>query len=171
MARRDTRTLQDYLGHRNIRNVRYTKLSASKFKNLWPSKDRRARMRQVMTEHAEKEFQRIKPDASVSFRRPRWVPTLVVVALATVAILAVASVREPVLRAAGWALVINEPISPADIIVVSAAAYGAGALEAADLVQSGIARRVAVFSNPPREKTTSSSVGGSQMRPQGRFGN
>jgi type 1 fimbriae regulatory protein FimB/type 1 fimbriae regulatory protein FimE len=33
----DTRTLQDYLGHRDIRNtVRYTKLSASKFKNLWP---------------------------------------------------------------------------------------------------------------------------------------
>jgi len=32
----DTRTLQDYLGHRNIQHtVRYTKLSASKFKNLW----------------------------------------------------------------------------------------------------------------------------------------
>jgi hypothetical protein len=33
----DTRTLQDYLGHRNIQHtVRYTKLSESKFKNLWP---------------------------------------------------------------------------------------------------------------------------------------
>ena len=32
----DTRTLQDYLGHRNIQHtVRYTKLSESKFKNLW----------------------------------------------------------------------------------------------------------------------------------------
>jgi site-specific recombinase XerD len=32
----DTRTL-DYLRHRNIQHtVRYTKLSASKFKNLWP---------------------------------------------------------------------------------------------------------------------------------------
>ena len=31
-----TRTLQDYLGHRNIQHtVRYTKLSESKFKNLW----------------------------------------------------------------------------------------------------------------------------------------
>jgi hypothetical protein len=58
-------------------------------------------------------------------------------------------VREPLLRAAGWALVINEPIAPADIIVVSAAASGAGALEAADLVQRGIATRVAVFSDPP----------------------
>ena len=45
--------------------------------------------------------------------------------------------------------VFNDPISPADIIVVSAAASGAGALEAADLVQSGIATRVAVFSDPP----------------------
>ena len=59
------------------------------------------------------------------------------------------SVREPVLRAAGWALVVNEPITPADIIVVSSAAGRAGALEAADLVQSGIATRVAVFSDPP----------------------
>jgi hypothetical protein len=33
----DTRTLQDYLAHRNIEHtVRSTELSASKFKNLWP---------------------------------------------------------------------------------------------------------------------------------------
>jgi hypothetical protein len=101
-----------------------------------------------MTEHAEKEIQQIKADTSISSRRPRWAPILVVVALATAAILAVPSVREPVLRAAGWALVINEPISPADIIVVSSFAGGAGAREAADLVQSGIATRVAVFSDP-----------------------
>jgi uncharacterized SAM-binding protein YcdF (DUF218 family) len=102
-----------------------------------------------MTEHAEKEFQQIKADTRMSFRRRRWAPILVVVALATAAILAVPSVREPVLRTAGWALVVNEPVAPADIIVVSAAAFGAGALEAADLMQSGIATRVAVFSNPP----------------------
>jgi hypothetical protein len=101
-----------------------------------------------MTEHAEKEIQQIKADTSISSRRPRWAPILVVVALATAAIVAVPSVREPVLRAAGWALVINEPISPADIIVVSSFAGGAGAREAADLVQSGIATRVAVFSDP-----------------------
>ena len=72
-----------------------------------------------------------------------------VVALAAAAIVAVPSVREPVLRAAGWALVVNEPVAPADIIVVSLDSGGAGALEAADLVQSGIAKRVAVFTDPP----------------------
>jgi hypothetical protein len=82
-------------------------------------------------------------------RRPRWAPILVVVALATVAIVAVRPLREPVLRAAGWALVVNEPVAPADLIVVSPDSGGAGALEAADLVQSGIAKRVAVFMDPP----------------------
>jgi hypothetical protein len=73
----------------------------------------------------------------------------VVVALAAAAIVAVSSVREPVLRTAGWALVVNEPIAPADIIVITLDSNGAGALEAADLVQSGIATRVAVFADPP----------------------
>jgi len=73
----------------------------------------------------------------------------VVVALAAAALVAVPSVREPVLRAAGWALVVNEPVAPADIIVISLDSSGAGALEAADLVQSGIATRVAVFADPP----------------------
>ena len=82
-------------------------------------------------------------------RRPRWAPILVVVALATVAIVTVRPLREPVLRAAGWALVVNEPVVPADLIVVSPDSGGAGALEAADLVQSGIAKGVAVFMDPP----------------------
>ena len=57
---------------------------------------------------------------------------------------------EPVLRAAGWALVIEEPISPADIIVIATSTFGAGALQAADLVHSGgVATRVAVFTDPP----------------------
>jgi uncharacterized SAM-binding protein YcdF (DUF218 family) len=73
---------------------------------------------------------------------------LVMIALVAAAI-AVPSIREPVLRTAGWALVANEPIGPADIIVVSIDSGGAGALEAADLVQSGIAARVAVFADPP----------------------
>src|SRR5712691_30481 len=86
---------------------------------------------------------------SMSFRPPRWASILVVVAAAAVAIVAIPSVREPVLRAAGWALVVNEPVAPADLIVVSLDSGGAGALEAADLVQSGIATRVAVFTDPP----------------------
>jgi uncharacterized SAM-binding protein YcdF (DUF218 family) len=86
---------------------------------------------------------------SMSSRRSRWARILVVVALAAAAIVAVPSIREPVLRTAGWALVVNEPVAPADIIVISPSSGGAGALEAADLVQSGIATRVAVFADPP----------------------
>lgn len=83
------------------------------------------------------------------FRWPRWPPILVVVALAAFAIVAIRSLREPVLRAAGWVLVVNEPVASADIIVLSLDSGGAGALEAADLVQSGISKRVAVFMDPP----------------------
>jgi hypothetical protein len=85
-----------------------------------------------------------------SRRRPRWIRIVViVVALAASAIVAVPYLREPVLQAAGWALVVNEPVAPADIIILSLDSGGAGALEAADLVQSGIATRVAVFADPP----------------------
>jgi hypothetical protein len=83
------------------------------------------------------------------FRWPRWAPILVVLALAAFAIVAIRSLREPVLRAAGWALVVNEPLASADIIVLTLDSDGAGALEAADLVQSGVSRRVAVFMDPP----------------------
>jgi hypothetical protein len=69
--------------------------------------------------------------------------------LAAAAIVVVPFLRTSVLRAAGWALVVNEPLAPADVIVVSLDSGGAGALEAADLVQSGIATRVAVFADPP----------------------
>ena len=89
-------------------------------------------------------------NSSMSYRRARWASILVVVVtLAAAAIVAVPSIRESVLRAAGWALVVHEPIAPADVIVVSLASGGAGALEAADLVQSGIATRVAVFTDSP----------------------
>jgi hypothetical protein len=80
---------------------------------------------------------------------PKRTLVLLIGAAAAAAIVAFSSVREPVLRAAGWALVANEPVAPADIIVVSLDSGGAGALEAADLVQSGIATRVAVFTDPP----------------------
>src|ERR1700752_5005800 len=83
------------------------------------------------------------------FGWPRWAPILVAVVLAAFAIVSIRSLREPVLRAAGWALVVNEPVASADVIVVSLDSGGAGALEAADLVQSGISKRVAVFMDPP----------------------
>jgi hypothetical protein len=74
---------------------------------------------------------------------------LIVVALGAAAIVAMPSVREVVLRAMGWALVVDEPVGLADIIVISLNSGGAGALQAADLVQGGIASRVAVFTDPP----------------------
>lgn len=85
----------------------------------------------------------------ISWRPRWWAPILVVVALAAFAVVAVRSLREPVLRAAGWALVVNEPVASADIIVLSLDSGGAGALEAADLVQRGISKRVAVFMDHP----------------------
>src|SRR6516225_2430654 len=62
---------------------------------------------------------------SMSSRRPTWAPILVVVALAASAIVAVPAARELVLRTAGWALVVTEPVAPADIIVVSLDSGGA----------------------------------------------
>jgi hypothetical protein len=66
-----------------------------------------------------------------------------------VRVVAIRSLREQVLRAAGWALVVNGPVASADILVLSLDSDDAGALEAADLVQSGISKRVAVFIDAP----------------------
>jgi hypothetical protein len=52
-------------------------------------------------------------------------------------------------RAAGWALVANEPLGLADVVVVPLDADGGGVLEAADLVHSGVTSRVAVFAETP----------------------
>jgi hypothetical protein len=68
------------------------------------------------------------------------------------AILAASPLREPVLRAAGWALVANDPVTSADIIVVSLDSNGAGALETADLVHDGVSKRAAIFMDPPSEQ-------------------
>src|SRR5262245_20748951 len=84
------------------------------------------------------------------YRWPRSASILVVVVtLAAAAIVAVPSIRELVLREAGCVLVINEPVASADVILLSLASRGAGALDAADLVKEGIATRVAVFTDPP----------------------
>jgi microcompartment protein CcmK/EutM len=81
--------------------------------------------------------------------RSRWGRVLVVVVLSGVVLAGVPALREPILRAAGWALVVDESIERADIIVIAADSDGAGVLEAADLVRSGTATRVAVFADPP----------------------
>jgi hypothetical protein len=71
------------------------------------------------------------------------------VVLLVLASVAVSPIRRPILRAAGWALIVNERVEPADVIVVTVEADGAGVLEAADLVHSGMAARVAVFGESP----------------------
>jgi len=78
----------------------------------------------------------------------RWAWILAVVALAGGTVVGVPAIHEPILRTAGWVLVVDEPVERTDIIVVAIDAVG-GVLEAADLVQSGIAARVAIFADPP----------------------
>jgi hypothetical protein len=89
------------------------------------------------------------PSFSLRSIGPRWVRILAVVALACLVIAVVSGLRGPILRSAGWALVVDDPLEPADIIVVTVAASGAGLLEAADLVRRGISQRVAVFAEAP----------------------
>jgi hypothetical protein len=81
-------------------------------------------------------------------RRRRWIWTFALILVAVTALLGLRATREELLRATGWALVVDEPIGSADVIVVAIAAVG-GVLEAADLVHRGIAPRVAVFADPP----------------------
>ena len=81
--------------------------------------------------------------------RLRWVRILLVVVLAGVVVAGIPGIRGSILRGAGWALVVYDPVEPADVIVIPAASGDAGLIEAADLVHSGIASRVAVFVEPP----------------------
>lgn len=71
-------------------------------------------------------------------------PVLIVVGL-----MAVPRTRVAALHGLGQALVADDPVTSADVIVISVDAGGAGVLEAADLVRSGVSKRVAVFAEPP----------------------
>ena len=71
-----------------------------------------------------------------------------VLALSAVTGVAVPAIRHSILRAAGRMLVVNGHVASADIIIVSGEAAEAGVLEATDLVHSGVATRVAVFTYP-----------------------
>jgi hypothetical protein len=81
-------------------------------------------------------------------RRQQWV-VIASVFLLIAATGALSDVRTTILKAAGRALIVDDSVEPADVIVVAIDADGAGVLEAADLVHRGIAERVAVFSDPP----------------------
>ena len=82
-------------------------------------------------------------------RRRRWMVVLGAVSIAVAVIAAVPATRTSTLRSAGWALVVNDAVVSADIIVITPDSEAAGTLEAADLVHRGIAARVAVFEDPP----------------------
>ena len=81
--------------------------------------------------------------------RSRRARILAVALLAGALVVGAYVARVPIFRAAGWALVVDEPVAPVDIVVVAVDADGAGVLEAVDLVHAGIAKRVAVFADPP----------------------
>ena len=80
--------------------------------------------------------------------KPWGVVTVVVLAFAGT-LIAVPASRYYLLRTLGDALVHNDPLGPAEVIVISTDSDGAGVLEAADLVHQGIAPRVAIFADPP----------------------
>jgi hypothetical protein len=83
-------------------------------------------------------------------RRRRFVLAIVLaVALLVTASIVISPIRHLILRTAGWALVVNDRVEPADAIVVTVDAQAAGVLEAADLVHDGVAVRVAVFGESP----------------------
>jgi hypothetical protein len=82
-------------------------------------------------------------------RRPRRSQIVAAIVLLLIApVVLIPGLRKPTLRAAGWALVVNDPIAPADVIVVAVDAEGGGVLEAADLVHAGIAKGVGIFADP-----------------------
>ena len=78
--------------------------------------------------------------------------------MAGAVIIGVPGIRGQFLRSAGWALVVSDPMEPADIIVIAVDAGDAGVLEAADLVHSGVATRVAVFADPSDDPVESEFI-------------
>jgi hypothetical protein len=82
--------------------------------------------------------------------RPRTIVTLALAAplLATLALVVPGS-RTRLLRSAGQALVYNDALAPADMIVLAVDVDGEGVLTAVDLVKAGYAHGVAVFEDPP----------------------
>lgn len=81
-------------------------------------------------------------------RRKRCIGLALLVTVLLAISCGVPAIRRSILREAGWALVADDPIESVDIIVISIDADGVGALEAADLVQRGVATRVAVIADP-----------------------
>jgi hypothetical protein len=84
----------------------------------------------------------------MSVRWRRWAPLIPAIVVFGV-IAGVPAIRESMLRAAGRVLVVDEPVGPADVIVVPAWAGASGAIDASDLIHRGIANRVALLPEAP----------------------
>jgi hypothetical protein len=82
-------------------------------------------------------------------QRRRLATALLAVLVVAGGILAIPAPRHALLRAMGWMLVAEDPARQADIVVVSTDSLAAGVLEAAKLVDLGLAQRVAVFERDP----------------------
>lgn len=85
---------------------------------------------------------------NVIVHRKRLIGMLSVIVLLSSTV-SISGIRRPILRTAGWVLVINDPVEVADVIVLAYNDDFAGMLEAADLVRSGVATPVAIFADPP----------------------
>ena len=84
----------------------------------------------------------------MSVRWRRWAPLIPAIVVFGV-IAGVPAIRESMLRAAGRVLIVDEPVGPADVIVVPAWAGAAGAIDASDLIRRGIVNRVALLPEAP----------------------
>jgi len=62
---------------------------------------------------------------------------------------AIPATRTAALQAVGSALVVEDPMAPADVIVLTTDGDGPAVLEAVDLVHQGFSKTVAVFADPP----------------------
>jgi hypothetical protein len=85
----------------------------------------------------------------MNVRWRRWARLIPAIALLAV-VAGVPAIRRSMLRAVGWVLVVDEPVEPADVIVVPEWAGAAGAIDASDLFHRGIANRVALLPEPPK---------------------
>jgi hypothetical protein len=86
----------------------------------------------------------------VRHQRGRW-PVIAASTIFGLILVAFFVGRHSLLRTAGWMLVADDPIRPADAIVIAVDAGDAGVLEAADLVRSGVSQTVALFDGPPSD--------------------
>ena len=80
------------------------------------------------------------------WRRP--ILLLAAAVLSVAVAISLPAVRTPILRTAGWALVLDEPMESVDAVVVVVSGDRATLIEAADLIHDGISTRVAVLADP-----------------------